>query len=95
MAVVASTTNQGSMTWRDLYRLALFEKDKTKIRDRIADAELAVAMRARELFHGDAADAKERQALDTAMYFLHTLRALTSSYRDASFPAKLKRIRTA
>jgi len=37
--------------WRQLYRAALSEIDKSKLPERIAEAEKAVALRARELFH--------------------------------------------
>ena len=37
--------------WRDLYKAALFEVDKTKLPERIAQAEKALVLRARELFH--------------------------------------------
>ncbi len=36
--------------WRGLYSAALFETDKNRIPDRIADAEKAIVARARELF---------------------------------------------
>ncbi len=38
--------------WRQLYRAALSEIDKSKLPERIADAERAVVLRARELFSG-------------------------------------------
>ena len=39
-----------SRYWRQLYRAALSEIDKSKLSDRIAEAERAVVLRARELF---------------------------------------------
>ena len=74
-------------TWRELYRAALFETDKSKLSVRIADAELALVLRARELFHADEDHIEEEQALDDAMYALHALRsALALSCRDGLDP---------
>jgi hypothetical protein len=54
---------------------------------RIADAELALVLRARELFHADEDHIEEEQALDEAMYALHALRsALELSCRDGLDP---------
>ena len=39
-----------SRYWRQLYRAALSEIDKSKLPERIAEAEKAVVLRARELF---------------------------------------------
>ena len=60
--------------WRDLYKAALFEVDKTRLPDRIAQAEKALALRARELFRIAGDNIEEEQALDDAMYALHALR---------------------
>src|SRR6266478_3687379 len=40
-----------SRVWRGLYKAALFEVDKTRLPERIAQAEEALVVRARELFH--------------------------------------------
>jgi hypothetical protein len=37
-------------SWKDLYQAALFESDLDKLTERIAEAETALVMRARELF---------------------------------------------
>ena len=42
-----------SKSWRELYKAALFETDKNRMSERIAHAEWALAVRARELFHAD------------------------------------------
>jgi len=63
-----------SRAWRDLYTTALFEVDKTKLPERIAQAEEALALRARELFHFAGDNSEEEEALDDAMYALHALR---------------------
>jgi hypothetical protein len=63
-----------SRAWRDLYKAALFEVDKTRLPDRIAEAEEALVARARELFHIAGDNIEEEQALDDTMYALHALR---------------------
>ncbi|MFZ1142533.1 MAG: hypothetical protein ABR881_29995 [Candidatus Sulfotelmatobacter sp.] len=63
-----------SRAWRDLYKAALFEVDKTRLLDRIAQAEEALVARAQELFHIAGDNTEEEQALDDTMYALHALR---------------------
>jgi len=60
--------------WRDLYKAALFEVDNARLPERIAQAEKALALRARELFHIAGDNIEEEQALDDTMYALHALR---------------------
>jgi hypothetical protein len=60
--------------WRDLYKAALFEVDNARLPERIAQAEKALALRARELFHIAGDHIEEEQALDDTMYALHALR---------------------
>ena len=69
----ASPVSKG---WKELYRAALFETDKSKVSERIAQAEWALSLRARELFHTDKEFFQERQAVDAAT---HALRALRST----------------
>lgn len=69
-----NSKSQDSIAWRDLYKAALFECDKTRLPDRIARAEKAVVVRARELFHMAGDNIEEEQALDDTMYALHALR---------------------
>jgi hypothetical protein len=57
-----------------LYRAALFEIDEIKLPERIAQAEKAIALRARDLFHMAGDNIEEGQALEDAMYALHALR---------------------
>ena len=68
-------------TWRELYKVALFEADKGKLSERIADAEAALVLRARELFHADGDHIEEEEALDDAMYALHALRNTVELFR--------------
>ena len=67
-----SSANNG---WRELYRAAILELDKTQIPPRITQAENAIAGRSRELFDEDGVNAEEKQALDDALYFLQALRS--------------------
>jgi hypothetical protein len=46
-----SSGSLDSRAWRGLYRAALFEIDEIKLPERIAQAEKAIALRARDLFH--------------------------------------------
>jgi Cft2 family RNA processing exonuclease len=67
-----------SKSWRELYKAALFETDKNRMSERIAHAEWALALRARELFHTGREHLQERQAVDAAIYALHALRRTTA-----------------
>jgi len=64
-----------SRYWRELYRAALYEIDKSKLPERIAEAEKAVVLRARELFQAAGDNGEETEALDDVMYALHALRS--------------------
>jgi hypothetical protein len=63
-----------SSAWRRLYVSALFESDSAKLPQRIADAEQALVLRARELFHATGDNIEEEEALDNALYSLNALR---------------------
>ena len=67
--------------WRELYKVALFEVDKSKLPERVAQAQKALALRARELFHIAGDNIEEEQALDDAMYALHALRNISQTNR--------------
>jgi hypothetical protein len=64
-----------SRYWRQLYRAALSEIDKSKLPERIAEAEKAGVLRARELFQAAGDNGEETEALDDVMYALHALRS--------------------
>jgi len=74
---MTNQTSQAPQTlvrsWRELYSAALFETDKNRIPNRIADAEKAIVARARELFSAGADTIEEDQALDDALYALRAL----------------------
>jgi hypothetical protein len=55
----------GSRYWRQLYRAALSEIDKNKLPERIAEAERAVVLRAREFFRQLAITAKRQRLWTT------------------------------
>ena len=61
--------------WPQLYKAALFELDANRVSDRIAEAETALATRARELFHAVGDNIEEEEAVDDAIYVLHALRS--------------------
>ncbi|MGA9529453.1 MAG: hypothetical protein WBS24_15165 [Terriglobales bacterium] len=69
--------------WRQLYRAALFERDSSRLSQRIAEAEWALVLRARELFHTPGDHIEEQSAIDDAMYALH---ALKNTRRDGFEP---------
>jgi hypothetical protein len=60
--------------WRDLYVSALMEADKGKTPARIAEAELAIVNRAKELFKASGDHIQEEEALDDALYALRALK---------------------
>jgi hypothetical protein len=63
--------------WRDLYVSALFENNKAKLAEKIADAQSAIVARRQELFMSgndrSEIDPRERQILDTALLSLQAL----------------------
>jgi hypothetical protein len=76
-------------TWKEKYMAALFEMDRGRLNQRITEAEMAVAQRARELFQGDGdtscgTQLKERKALEAALYALRALRSIAQSDRVAA-----------
>jgi len=70
-----TTSQDENRRWKRLYTEALFEIDSSKLPERIAHAEAALVMRARELFHAPGDNIEEEQALDDAMYALQALRS--------------------
>ena len=64
-----------SRYWRQMYRAALFEIEDSKLPARIAEAEKAVASRARELSQAAGDNREETEALDHAIHALHALRS--------------------
>ena len=59
--------------WSELYKIAVFEVDEHSLSERIGRAERELIRRARELFLAPSKDLDEEQAIDRALYALHTL----------------------
>jgi hypothetical protein len=75
MSSVATTSFSPAPRWLDLYKAALFETDRNKTPQRIAEAERAIVARARELFATGTDNIEEDQALDDALYALRALQS--------------------
>jgi hypothetical protein len=58
---------------------ALFETDKSKLLQQIIEAEMALVLRARELFHAEGDHIEEEEALHDAMYALRALRNIAGA----------------
>ncbi len=71
---MAAISDRNRTGWRDSYVAALFEPDTAKLSERIAQAEWAIVLRARELFHEPPDTGEEEEALENAMYALNALR---------------------
>jgi len=67
--------------WHELYRSALFETDRSRLPERIAQAERAIAARAQEIFGALTDTIEEDHAIDDAMYALRALRNCLSLER--------------
>jgi hypothetical protein len=64
---------QAGANWVELYRAALIETDKAKLRDRIESAQKVLRERAGELTENSNGSAEERQAIDDALRALRSL----------------------
>ena len=62
-----------SRYWRALYKAAVSGIDMSKLPERMAEAEKAVVLRARELFQAADDNGEEKEALEEAMYALRAL----------------------
>jgi hypothetical protein len=60
-------------SWRDLYKTAIFETDRTQKAFRITEAERALVRRERQLFL-TSGNERELNALNTALHELDALR---------------------
>ncbi len=77
-----SASNQPA--WHVLYQSALFETDRQKVPQRIAEAEKAILDRIKELFTVTADHIEEDVVLDDALYALRALRNCTFSELTAA-----------
>jgi len=73
--------------WRDLYAAAFLEHDPARLRERIADAELALILREHELFRVSGDHIEEKSAIEDAMYTLHALRNARREVPEFDSPA--------
>jgi len=62
------------LAWHVLYQAALFETDRSKVPERIAEAERAILVRIKELFVATNDHVEEDLVLDDALYALRALR---------------------
>jgi len=77
-------SSTGLPSWQALYQAALFETDRNKIPQRIAEAEKAILLRMRELFAATEDHIEEDQVLDDALYGLRALRNCVSPEATAA-----------
>jgi hypothetical protein len=68
-------TYMAEVAWHSLYQAALFETDRERIPERIAQAERAILTRIKELFFVTADHIEEDLILDDALYALRALRS--------------------
>ncbi len=73
-----------SSDWRLLYQSALFETDRDKLPQKIADAEKAIVSRMRELFSANGDHIEEDLILDDALYGLRALRTCVAHHSMAA-----------
>jgi hypothetical protein len=73
-------------SWKDLYQIAMCESDVNKLPERIAEAEGAIVLRARQLFYTSGDSSEEQESLDDAMCILHALRS-SLKHRPTAVPA--------
>lgn len=77
-------TSPISTHWKELYKAVLLEEDKSKLLGRIAQAQLALNLRARELFHAEGEEVEERRAVDAAIHALQALRGTCGESRKGA-----------
>ena len=70
--------------WHVLYQAALFEADRSKVPERIAEAERAILARIKELFVVTNDHIEEDQVLDDALYALRALRNCVGTEANAA-----------
>ena len=68
--------SDGSQNWLALYREAVLETDRKKVKARVAQAQIAIHGRALELWYARAPETSERRQLDAASNFLGILRTI-------------------
>jgi hypothetical protein len=76
----------GTLPWKELYQAAVMEPSLRRLPERIAEAENALVLRARELFYATGNEAEEGESLDDAMCILHALRNSLKHRRSSVRP---------
>jgi hypothetical protein len=72
---ITATQSISAKDWKQLYVAALLEGNEEKVPSLISVAELAIRMRARDLFNADGDNIEEEAHLDDALYALHALKS--------------------
>ena len=70
-----STKHDVKQDWEKLYRAAIIEPDRSKLLQRVEDAEAAIRKRSRSLSKSPANNGKEQEAITRALRILTLLRA--------------------
>jgi hypothetical protein len=70
-----STKHEIKQDWEKLYRAALIESDRSKLLQRVEDADAAILERSRRLSKSPANSGKEQKAITRALHILSFLRA--------------------
>ena len=61
------------LSWRELYKAALFETETSKLQLRIEEARRALVLRSRELLAASSISDGETEAIENALYALQAL----------------------
>jgi hypothetical protein len=72
---ITATQSISAKDWKQLYVAALLEGNEEKVPSLISVAELAIRMRARDLFNADGDNIEEEAHLDDALYALNALKS--------------------
>jgi hypothetical protein len=70
------TNSDGNQNWLALYREAVLESDRKQIKTRVAQAQAAIRLRAREMWYAGTVEASERRRMDAASLCLGVLCAI-------------------
>ena len=70
-----STKHEVKQDWEKLYRAAIIESDRSKLLQRIEDAEAAILERSRSLSKSPVNSGKEQEDITRALHILSLLRA--------------------
>jgi hypothetical protein len=65
--------SDGNQNWLALYREAVLEPDRKQVKTRVAQAQAAIRLRARELWYAGAIETTERRQMDAASHCLGVL----------------------